>query len=94
MTRAPSRPPLPPRIELVIDEVVWHGGNPSDRRAFAEALERALVHELGHPAIRRALARGGAEIRSLDAGSVPRITGGTVARALTGGIVRAARTRP
>jgi len=80
------------RIELVVDRVVWHGGN-ANRRDFADALERALVRELGHPLVRRALVRD-AVIPALDAGRVPRVTGDSVARALAGGIVNATRRRP
>jgi hypothetical protein len=90
MTRAPNRSAA---IELDIDEVVWHGGRETDRRTFVEALERALVHELGNPVVQRALARGGTDIGALDAGRVPRISGDTVARAVSGSLVNAARTR-
>lgn len=81
----------PPRIELLIDEVVWHGGREHERRAFAEGLERALARELASPVLQRQLARGGAEIRSIDAGGVPRVSGETVARAVSRGILNATR---
>jgi hypothetical protein len=80
------------RIELVIDEVVWHGGEPGDRRRFGAELERALVHELGDPRLHRSLATGDRRVSCIDAGPVPRVAGDTVARAVIRGVAGASRS--
>lgn len=82
------------RIELVIDEVVWHGGNPNDRHAFGAELERALARELRDPRLQRALGghRGDTKIATIDAGRVTRVGGDTVARAVARGLVGTTRT--
>ncbi|HET9987753.1 MAG TPA: hypothetical protein VFQ65_04520 [Kofleriaceae bacterium] len=82
------------RIELVIDEVVWHGGKPGDRRAFGAELERALARELRDPGLISALGRGDKRISSIDAGRVPHVGGDTVARAVARGLASATRSKP
>ena len=82
------------RIELVIDEVVWHGGDASRRETFAAELQAAFERELAQPRVIRALGRTSSDIPSLDAGCVPRVAGDTVARAVAGGLVNATRAKP
>ena len=81
------------RIELVIDEVVWHGGQPGDRRKFGLELERALARELRDPSVQRALAAGDRRVSSIDAGQVPRVGGDTVARAVVRGLATPPRSK-
>lgn len=81
------------RIELVIDEVVWHGGKPGDRRAFGTELERALARELRNPHLQSALGSGHKRISSVDAGRVLRVGGDTVGRAIARGLASATRTK-
>jgi hypothetical protein len=87
----------PARIELVIDEVVLHGFDAGAGAPFAEALTRALRHELGNPALQRALARG-ASVEVVDAGALPHLpvaaplaAGAHVGRAVASGLQTAAR---
>jgi hypothetical protein len=82
------------RIELVIDEVVWHGGEPGDRRKFGLELERALARELRDPRIQQSLARGDRRISAIDAGPIPRVGGDTVARAVVRGLANPPRAKP
>jgi hypothetical protein len=82
------------RIELVIDEVVWHGGKPSARRSFGVELERALSRELRDPSLQRALGRGDLRVSNVDAGRVPRVGGDTVARAIVRGLASTTRSKP
>lgn len=82
------------RIELVIDEVVWHGGRAGDRAAFGAELEHALARELRDPRLQRALGRGDANVRAIDAGRVPRVSGDTIGRAVARGLAGARRPKP
>src|SRR5262245_23753561 len=66
--------PVPPSVELHIEELVLHGFAPGDRYRITEAIERELTRLLAEGGVPPSLARGG-EVGRLDGGAFESVQG-------------------